>query len=83
MLHELPDESENRALKMNKSKTKVIIENDYKTLRSRALKAISTWDRYTIPVTKTKTRIFREESRPDGQHSPSTTTSSRVTYEHA
>ena len=28
MLQELPDESENQALKMNKSKTKVMIEND-------------------------------------------------------
>ena len=28
MLQELPDESENQDLKMNKSKTKVMMEND-------------------------------------------------------
>ena len=52
-------------------------------LRSRTLKATSPSDRDTAPETKTKTRRFKEESRPGGQHSPSTTTSSRVTLEHA
>ena len=51
------------------------------TLRSRTLKA--TRDNDIAPETKTKTRRFKEESRPDGQHSPSTATSSRVTLEHA
>jgi len=46
------------------------------------LKATSTWDRDTAPKTNTKTRKLKEESWPDGQHSPSTTTSSRVTLEH-
>ncbi|KAK2179897.1 hypothetical protein NP493_465g01041 [Ridgeia piscesae] len=32
---------------------------------------------------KNKTRRFKEESRPGGQHSPSTATSSMVTLEHA
>ena len=32
---------------------------------------------------KIKTRRFKEESRPDGQHSPSTATSSKVALEHA
>ena len=32
------------------------------------LKATSTWDRDTAPETKTKTRRFKEESRPDGLH---------------
>ena len=71
---------------MNKSKTKVIMETDTPvstTLRSRTLKATSTWDRDTAPEAKTKTRRFKEQPRPDGQHSPSTATSSRVTLEHA
>ena len=53
------------------------------TLRSRTLKATHTWDRDTAPETKTKTRGFRDESLPDGQHSPSSATSSSVTLEHA
>ncbi|KAK2157678.1 hypothetical protein NP493_1860g00010 [Ridgeia piscesae] len=32
---------------------------------------------------KNQDKRFKEESRPDGQHSPSTATSSRVTLEHA
>ena len=90
MLQELADESENQGLKMNKSEIKVMMENGTSiytcmstTLRSRTLKATSIWDRDTAPETKTKTRRFKEESRPDGQHLPSTATSSRVTLEHA
>ena len=49
------------------------------TVRSRMLTVITTWDIDTAPETKTKTRIFKEVSRPDGQHSPSTATSSKVT----
>ena len=49
MLQELPGESNNRGLKMNKSKAKVIIENSHKytstTPRSGTLKDTSTWDR--------------------------------------
>ena len=46
---ELADESENQGLKMKKSKTKVMLENDTPTymsttLRSRTLNATSTWD---------------------------------------
>ena len=52
------------------------------TLRSRTLTASSTWDRDIAPETKTKTRRFKEESRPDGQQLPNTATSSRVTLEH-
>ena len=37
----------------------------------------------TTPETEIKTRGFEEESWPDGQHSPSTATSSRVILEHA
>ena len=77
------DESENQGMKMNKSKIKVMMENDtpvhVNNLRSRTVKATYIWDRDTSPETKTKTLRFKEESRPDGQHSPSTATSSRVT----
>ena len=47
MLQELADKSENQGLKMNKSKTKVIMENDtpIHVNRSRTLKATSTRDR--------------------------------------
>ena len=45
--------------------------------KSKTLKAASTYvgqkstlDRDTAPETTTKTRRFKEESRPDGQHSP-------------
>ena len=89
MLQELADESENQGMKTNKSKTKVMMENDVliyiyisRTLRSRTLNSTYIWDRDVAPETKTKTRRFKEESRPDGQHSPSTATSSKVTLEH-
>ncbi|KAK2171863.1 hypothetical protein NP493_1017g02048 [Ridgeia piscesae] len=39
--------------------------------------------RDTAPETKNNTRRFKEGSRPDGQHSPSTATSSSVTLGHA
>ncbi|KAK2174674.1 hypothetical protein NP493_781g01002 [Ridgeia piscesae] len=39
--------------------------------------------RYSIRRKNNKTRRFKKESRPDGQHSSSTATSSRVTLEHA
>ena len=87
MLQELADESENQGLKMNKSKAKVMMENytpiTTPTLRSRTLKGTSTWDTDRAPETKTKTRRFKEVSRPDGQHSPSSATSYRITLEHA
>ncbi|KAK2160824.1 hypothetical protein NP493_1625g00011 [Ridgeia piscesae] len=35
------------------------------TLRSRTLKATSTWDRDTAPETKTKKSRFKEELRPE------------------
>ena len=53
MLQELTDESKNQGLKINKSKTKVMMENDMSTtLRSRTLNV--TWNRGTTPETKTK-----------------------------
>jgi len=87
MLHGLADESERHGVKVNNLKTKVMMEKTHQymstILKSRKVKAMSTWDRDTAPGTKTKTRRFKEESRPDGQHSPSTASSSRVTLEHA
>ena len=69
---------------MNMSKTKVMMEIDtqiyvnntqIENVRSRSR---STWDRDKAPE-KTMTRRFKEQSWPDGQHSPNTATSSRVT----
>ena len=57
---------------MNKSKTKVLMENDIPmymstTSRTRKWKAASTWDRGTAREPTIKTRRFKEESRPDEQ----------------
>ena len=88
MLQELADESDKQGLKMNKSKTKMMMENvtsiyiNNTQIENRTLKATSTWDRDIAPEIKTNTRRFKEESWPDGQHSPSTATSSRA-LEHA
>ena len=76
-LQELADESDNQGLKMNKSKTNVMMETDT-TLRSRTVKATSTWDRDTAPEIQNQDKEIQKESRPDGQHSPSFATSSRV-----
>ena len=69
MLQELADKSENQGLKMNTSKTKVMMEMTHQymptILQSRTLKASSTWIRDIAPETKIKTRRFKEESRPD------------------
>ena len=53
------------------------------TIRSKTLKATSTWDRDTAPETKIMTWKFKDELGTDGQHSPSTATFSRVKLEHA
>ena len=50
------------------------------TLRSRTLKATSIWYRDTAPETKTKKRRLKEESRLDGQHSPSIMTARDTAY---
>ena len=64
MLQELADQSENQGLKMNKSKTKVMVENEsHKYVNNsqiEKLKATSTWDIGTTPETKTKTRRLKE-----------------------
>ena len=58
MLQKLADESENQGLKMNKSKTKVMMENDTPIYVNNTqivnVKATSTWDRETAPETKKK-----------------------------
>ena len=47
-------------------------------LRSRTLKATSTWDRDTAPETKSNIRIFKEKSCPHELYSVSIAVSSRV-----
>ena len=87
MLHVLADESDNQGLKMNKSKTKVMMEtyspiyvNDIQIENDESYIYL---DRDTEPATQSKTKRFKEELRPDGQHSPSTAKYSRVRLEHA
>ena len=71
---------------MNKSKTKVMMGNDTPIyVNNTQIENVESYvyrdrDRDTAPALNTKDK---EESRPDGQPSPSTTTSSRVTLEHA
>ena len=81
-LQELNDESDNWDVKMNKLKIrwcwKVTWWYMLKPLKSREYWKLCLPG--TTSETKTKTR-FKEESRPTGQHSPSTTTSSRVILE--
>ena len=77
MLQELADEHENQGVEMKKSKTKVMTEKDTLIYVNNTL--------LHLPGTETqhqreKTRRLNEEPRPDGQHSPSTATSSRVTF---
>ena len=67
MQQEFADESEYQGLKMNKSKTEVMMENDMNmstTLRSRTLKATYTWNRDTAQ--EKKPRRFKEETLLDG-----------------
>ena len=86
MLQELADESENHGLKMNKSKTKVRMANDTpiyvnSTQTENVESYVYLGQRYSTRD-ENQARRFKEESRPDGQHSPSTATCSRVTLEH-
>ena len=73
MLQELDDESENQGLKMNKSKTKVMMENGtsiyVNNTKIENMERYIYRDRDTTPETKTKIRRFKEESWLDGQHS--------------
>jgi len=75
-LQELAVESENPDLKVNKSKTKAMIENDTQIYIGRERLP------ETAPKPKTKTRRFKQEPWPAAQISPSTATSSRVIWEH-
>ena len=85
MLQELADETENQGLKMNKSKTKVMMGNDTpiyvnNTQIENVESDIHLGQRYsTIDNNKKqdkeilrRIRRFKEESWLDGQHSPST-----------
>ena len=72
---------------MNKSKTKVRMENDTPIyVNNTQIENVENYvymgQKYSTK-TKTKTRGFEEELRPDGQHLPITATSSRVTLKHA
>ena len=87
MLQEFADESDNQDLKMNKSKTKVMMKNDTPLCQQHLDRERR---KLHLPGTeidnqrqKTKKRRFKEESRPDGQHSPCSTISSMLTLEHA
>ena len=74
ILQELPDEREIQGLKMNMSKKKATMENNTpmyvnNTQIENAESYIYMGYIYTAPETKTKTRILKKESKPDGQHS--------------
>ena len=78
MIQELADESENQGLKMNKSKTKVMMETDISVYMTQTENVERDMGRETqIKTSRSK------ESRPDGQHSPNTATSSRVPLQQA
>ena len=81
MLQELVDESGSQGLKMNKSKTKVMMENDtpiyVKYTKTENVESyVCLGERYT-PETKTKSKRFKEAVKT------TTAISSRVTLEHA
>ena len=72
---------------MNKSKKKVIMKTDTpiyvnNTQIENVKSYFSLGQRYSTRD-NTKIRRFKEEIRPDGQHSPSRATSSWVTLENA
>ena len=85
MLQELADESENQGLKMNKSKTKVMIENGTPVYINNT--KVQNVESYIYLGHRQHQRqnhdSVKEKSQPDGQHSPSTATSSGVTLGHA
>ena len=75
---------------MNKSKTKVVMENDTPVyVNTTQIENVESYiylgQRYSARDNNNKNKIRRikEESRQDGQHSPSTATSSRLALEHA
>ena len=84
-LQQMLHESENQSLKTNKSKTKLMMKTDTPIyVNNTNIENVEIYlDRDIAPEAKTKTRRFKEESRLNGQHSPSTATSSRITLEHA
>ena len=86
MLQELADESDSQCLKMNRSKTNVMMETDTPIYVNNT--QIENVESYTClgqryrTKDKNQDRRFKEESRPEGLHSPSTATSSKVILEH-
>ena len=57
-LQGLVDESDNQGMKMNKSKTKVMMENDTPIyVNNTQIENIKSWDSDTAPETKTKTLV--------------------------
>ena len=75
MLQELADEGENHGLKMYKSKAEVVMENDTPVyVNNTQIENVESYiylgQRYSIRKKK-KTMRIKEESRTDGQHSPS------------
>ena len=71
MLQEVADENENQGLKMKESKINVMIENDTPIyVKNTQIENVDSYNflgqRYSTRDKKTKTRRFKEESRPDG-----------------
>ena len=69
-LQELADESENLGLKINKSKIKVMMENDTPIyLNNTQIENVESYiylgQRYSTRDKQNNTRRFKEESRPD------------------
>ena len=89
MLQELVDKSENQGLKMNKSKTKMVIETDTPIYVNNT--QIENVENYIYLGQIYSTRDKKQEKEIQrritagghGQLSPSTAVSSKVTLEHA
>ena len=84
MQQELPDGSEHQGLKMIKSKTKVMMEKNTQIhVNYTQIENVESYI-YLGQIYSTRDKNQdNDESRPDGQLSQSTATSSRVTLEHA
>ena len=86
-IQELADESDRHNLKINKSKTKGMIETDTRIhINNTQFENVGSYiylPGTEIQLQRETTKLFKEKSRPDGQHSSNTATSSRVTLEHA
>ena len=87
MLQELPDETENQCLKLNNLKEKEMMENHtsiyVNTTQIENIESYVYLEQIEASEIKLKKRRFKVLSRPNGQHSSTTTTCKRVTLEHA